>query len=267
MCCYFGLKSEPLIPARRSFIEIQGFLSACIVAACFNPECRSFESKPQTDVEFGNRQVTRMLSDRPEMSKYVRKEDAIWKLARDYFGGKLVHRRIEWNPQEPDGAPFHLASHRYSPKCFICIRKEDDGELVSGERLWLALFFEFFNTQNDVEFNKNWEQACHGKLTRQQWIQKNSYLEFLALRKTSKFYDDVWLPRMKALEIKSCESYWKYCAREPFSEWFKKYRTWYPDDFLGKYFDLQIVPYIKSQARDASDRYSTRKPLASKKKY
>jgi hypothetical protein len=196
------------------------------------------------NLEYGEKQVRQMLKDRPGMGKYVNNREIIWKWAVRKFAGEDLGEVFDWNPNLPQqGYNYDHYGPWERKKGFIRIR--DD-----FENLWVAAVYELFNIANTDKFKKVYEEACAGHLTKEQWITKNTKIEYGAVKKTKEFYGRVWEPWAKKKGFKTNPQIWYMWTPNSYSKWIKTYKNklGYPWNSWGRYYDESMVPYLRKLA-------------------
>lgn len=210
----------------------------------------------------GESQIRKMMQDRPEMRRYVKLNDPVWTFCVRQFAGEAVGEPILWNndpPEYQDGnaenqGPLH------GEKGWIRVRPcktvgKRMGRKRSGEEMWSDAIFELFNIHNSVGFNRLYDAALADKVSRQDWITGNTELEYVAERKMASFYKRVWQPNMKIKGIVSHPETWQLGLPDTYEEWIAQYtdKSSYPWNIWGKYYDEQIVPYLKAVRKQKSE--------------
>lgn len=206
---------------------------------------------------FAETQLRQMLHDRPRMSDFLSIGDSVWHYSLSKFDGVDLGIKIQWNPDDSD-IPAGCISQLKLPsakndRAYIHIREHDcNGNPFSGEHLWSAAVFEFLNLENFKGYDHIYTKAGRGHLSRKEWIEMNTKLEFEALEKTAEFYDRVWFNSMREKQIRSNPEFWKLPKTAmTYEEWISQYNdpSGYPFSCWGKYFDQTIVPIIERLSR------------------
>lgn len=196
------------------------------------------------DLAYGTRQVRRMLKDRPEMAKYVTERDFIWKWVVKKFAGEDLSDSIDWNPKPPW---YHYeADHAYPTKSrrgFICIKD-------NFEHSWSSAVYELYNIAHAVDSHKIYRDACAGHLSKAEYIKECTKLEYGAIKRLKEFYRKIWRPWAKKKGFKTDPYYWYMWAPNTYDKWIKGYKnkSGYPWNYIGRYYDEAIVPYLKKVA-------------------
>jgi tetratricopeptide (TPR) repeat protein len=181
-----------------------------------NPRAPSavFENWPKAPVStaalrHGERQVCRMIGDRPAMGQYGDKAAVLYKWAARKFAGEDMSsgvKEIFWDAANPptvnadslyptrDGPGFIRVAGkcRYGP---------DIGKERSFEELWCSAVFELYNIANANEFSRVNSEAANGKTSGWQYAAKTMAVERRAAEKTRDFYLCVFLPWAKEHHI------------------------------------------------------------------
>lgn len=169
------------------------------------------------DLRHGEQQVDQMVHDRPAMAQWVRKGDVIYSWAAGKFAGESVGQRVWWNPNYLPTMPPTVNAYNNLPTPFnpgsISIREvyaagEKKGQKIESERLWRSAVFELFNISNWDGFKAAYEEAIAGKLSKAEYIDRNTRLEFFTAINTHGFYLSVWQPWARQSGATSQEYLW-----------------------------------------------------------
>jgi hypothetical protein len=213
------------------------------------------------DLAFGKQQVERMVKDRPEMARYVRPTDPVWKYCQRAFAGEAIGQRVYWDSALPDTdetAAEHMGPVGNDPG-YIRVREKyatgfQKGTPLTCEELWSSAVYELENIRGTKGFDALYKLACDGKLTREQWIRENTKLEYGACRRTAKLYRTLWLPVAKARGNPTVGTEWFADAPSTYEGWISLYTdpNGYPWNDWGRYYDDEVVPYLRSLNRSES---------------
>ena len=208
---------------------------------------------------FGEKQVERMVADRPQMKQYVQKGDSVWQYCARQFAGEACGQKITWNPDPPHPPDDYDADHQYptdTQQGYIRIRRLSGagamrGKERNGEDMWQNAIFELNNIRSAKQFDRLFEDALAGKLSKEQWIKGNTQLEYTAYRNSVRIYRILWLPLMRSKGIASNPDLWWPDLPDTYEAWIALYtdKSSYPWDSWGKSYDDDIVPYLKSKQR------------------
>lgn len=220
------------------------------------PESLGAAKEAQTlspkDLQFGEQQVKTMIVDRPQLAKILLKNEPIWPWAVRQFAGEAANERIYWSPGAVGGG-FEFDSEQSPPDRgtagFIRLRKIDEhGKPLAPNRLLAAFVFECFNIRGGPAFDSLYEEALTGALSKDQYIEKGTRIEFAATRKAADFYRNIYLPLAKKRHYELDPFYWEAESPTTYAAWRAQYtdRSEYPWSFWGKYYDESIVPYLEA---------------------
>jgi hypothetical protein len=210
------------------------------------------------ELAFGTEQVDRMVTDRSEMARFVFKTDAVWQFCVHGFGGAVIGETILWDSTLPEDGGYE--SENLGPlegrKGFIRIRKIHDfaetrGQPLSCEELWSCAVFELENLRNHPAFAALYKLALTGQLTREDWVRENSKLEYAALRRTAQDFRALWRPLARTRNLSETPELWGFDCPSTYEAWIIQYTdpNGYPWDNFARYYDQQIVPYLRSTQR------------------
>lgn len=252
-------------PILSSFLIISLFLLHAIPASALDelakPDTpipahnKSYAGKVSSDdLIFGMSQTDKMMQDREPMRLLVQKGDRIYDWVSRQFAGEACGKRVSWNADENLGKPASYKSDHCYPskdeKAFIRIRSGRDKDNVYDEHLlWECCIFQLHSLRNFKSYDQNYNEACNGKLTKDQWIRKNTENEFNTNKATKDFFYRNWAPHLKSKGIDPQEHLWEVdWTPATYEEWIGAYcdPDGYPWDFWGTYFDTQIIPYLKA---------------------
>ncbi|MDX2105119.1 MAG: hypothetical protein SFY67_01845 [Candidatus Melainabacteria bacterium] len=224
-------------------------------SASIKPFKSTFARKvSQDDLIFGMTQVDKMINDRKPMGFLVKKGDPIYNWAARQFAGEACGEHITWNNQEDLGKPaIYKADHCYpskEEKAFIRIRSNNgSGNFYDEHSLWESCIFELHNIRNFKAFDKVYNDACKGKLTKEEWLRRNTMIEYKSNKAVKDFFYRNWAPFLTAKGIDYRLHLWDVdWTPETFEQWIGAYSdpTGYPYDYWGTYYDSQIIPYLKA---------------------
>jgi hypothetical protein len=220
------------------------------------------------DMQYGNLQVSKMLSDRPRMSEVksdngkIRKlteKDEIWAWAAQAFGQKINGEPVEWDNSDLDKPPQYQSDHTIpnaGQKGLIRVRETFKDWLgqtrqATFDELWSACVFELLNIQNAEGFMDNYHKAVAGQLTKEEWVYLNTKLEYDALVKLKEFYKTVWIPWSEKNGHRDQEYAWERNTPDSYEEWINVYKQSKSNtyQFWQDYFDEKMVPYLKKTGK------------------
>jgi hypothetical protein len=210
------------------------------------------------DLAYGKEQMERLAKDRPELMRFILKDDPIWQFCVRAFAGAAIGERIKWDNTLPERQGYRAESlGPYKGRSgFIRIRSNSDsaddrGRLLGCEELWACCVYEIENIRNHKAFMALFHRALAGKLSREEWIRGCSRLEYNALRRASKDFTTLWLPLARTRQVTITDSFWGADIPPTYEEWISQYRDpdSYPWEVFGAYYDRKIVPYVKSMQR------------------
>ena len=207
---------------------------------------------------YGNKQVRKMLSDRPEMNKVISSdgltreilpEDSVWKWVASAYENKVIGCRIEWNNGKVRN--YSLAEHvmpgNYPVGQIKVSQKFRDKHGIirkpNFEELWAGCVFELINIQNGRFFLENMYKALQGKITRKEWIHQNTELEYNSLIKLKDFFQSVWKPWAEKNNFKYNYHIWRSKIPDDYQIWLSQYKgknNAY--NYWAEYYDNIILP-------------------------
>jgi hypothetical protein len=189
-----------------------------------------------------------MLHDRPVMKEWLELNSSFpSKWAVRQFAGAGGVGRIYWDSNQLDeaGNEYYASSKYPSRGKFGSIRLRSinhvTGKPYDAETLWHGFVFETFNIQNAKEFQRIDNEAEHGRLSKEQFIEKTTRVEFAALQRTAKFYGTVIYPAAYKNNIETKPKIWGSWSPKTYEAWIAQYTDHhhYPFDSFGKIYDRQ----------------------------
>jgi hypothetical protein len=135
---------------------------------------------------FGERQLSQVLEDRPNMKGIVDADDFIDEWVIRQFDGESPDRRVHWDNQEPEsGRPSECELAFKSFPRAVCVTKS---ESFSGRDKWAFLIFELNNLKNSEGFSELDRRAYVGQVNRKTYSTECTALEFSAMIRTQLFF-------------------------------------------------------------------------------
>ena len=114
------------------------------------------------------------------------------------------------------------------------------------EELWSEASFELNNLSYNAFFDRIYQDAIAGKLSKKVWMEQNTRVEFLAFLKTKRVYENLWQNVQDSDH--SDVAAWGNDEPDNYTDWIAQYQdhTQYPWDSWGKYYDEKIMPDLKA---------------------
>ncbi len=207
------------------------------------------------DLIFGMAQTDKMMADRKPMTFLVKKGDPIYNWVSRQFAGEACGERVSWNPEEDLGKPaIYKADHCYpskEEKAYIRIRSSNgSGNFYDEHSLWESCIFELHNIRNFKSFDSVFHKACNGKISKEDWLRRNTEIEYKSNLMVKDFFYRYWVPYLNSKCIDHKKHIWDVdWTPQKYQDWMAAYEkdpSGYPWDYWGTYFDSQIVPYLKA---------------------
>jgi hypothetical protein len=112
--------------------------------------------------------------------------------------------------------------------------------------------YELFNLENFKEFDAAYNKALEGKLDADAYATECAKLEYIALKKAKKFFEDHPLPNA----IPGRNSKYDQLREVPqtFEEYMSQYidssgRLHHPGQFFKEYYEQEMAPYVDNKSR------------------
>jgi hypothetical protein len=181
----------------------------------------NFRALSSEKIEHGKIQLRNMLRDRPRMATCVSVGDPVWNWTVSQFAGKELGCKIYWESHQPD-IPAPGANHYPVGKLPGSIRIANydiDGSALDGETQWVTAVYELHNIRNGPGFKKAYELAQRGLITKHEWVELNTRLEFNSLLATKNFFLTVWAPNARNNRFPATEWYWGVFLPSTYESW------------------------------------------------
>ena len=164
-------------------------------------------------IQHGDRQVRRMLHDRPEMGRYAEEAKVLYDWAARKYAGEDLNRRVLWETREPvDAAAANDPFPMEEPGTIMVSEKHpsgpDKGKDRSFEELWCSAVFELYNITNAEDFLRLARRAGERKLSRNEFVSAMIGCESRAAEKTRAFCVHVFLPWAREHHVRSDPALW-----------------------------------------------------------
>ena len=225
----------------------------------------------KADMRFGERQVKRMLSDRPQMRGLIKKRDELWMWTARQYAGEYTGRRYNWqkNPETSGtGVDKFGAWHNFDVDTgsgYVTVKKtREDGLLATPEQMWAGVIYELFNVRNDSDFQEAWADVLAHKLSKADYTARSTRLEYNALKELSKFYSTNWKPQAQKFGYESLSWYWFPELPDTYEAWVAKYKTTNPGyfNYYEKGYDTAFVQTKPESAQNAPARRAGKDDIA-----
>lgn len=172
------------------------------------------------DRNHGEVQVTQMMKDRPALKTLIYRGDPIWNWLVQQFAGEGIGCRIYWEKQPPENGA--VAENRYKgarAQVAIRFKTDESGRKVDPESQCICPIYELMNIRNGSAFDELCARSDAGKISKKEWVAKNTLLEYKALLATRLFYYSLWLPTMRSRKIETNRYSWRVDLPLNYSEW------------------------------------------------
>lgn len=203
----------------------------------------------------GSSEYHKMLTARPVMATWKLRNSFLDRWAVERFAGKGSGGLIQWNDEklENSSKEYNAESSWNNGKPYIRIRQGNS--LDTPESLWAAFVFECFNVQNCQRHNAVAKMAEAGDLTRAQFIEGHTRVEYDTLLKTAQFYNKFIAPMARSKKVLVHPNLWHANVNDSYEAWIRLYNdpNYYPFNSFGTYYDQYIQP-IKS-VKDFGKKY------------
>lgn len=201
-------------------------------------------------VSHAEKQLARMMHDRPEMLNCVTKGDIVWQWTLKQFAASDLPHPVNWDKSTPkSGKRYQAESTIPSGDRANSIRlrnKDDRGKPLDCERLWAMVVFKSNNITNARLISDAHYNSVNNRVSRYEYVKRMVALEYQSARRTKKFYEDIWLPMAKRKGMLTHPEYWCVDCPDSVESFLNQRRDTnaYPWDFWGRYYDEKIAPYF-----------------------
>ncbi|HUE72470.1 MAG TPA: hypothetical protein VMP01_16420 [Pirellulaceae bacterium] len=201
----------------------------------------------ESDLERGNTQLRRMLSDRPDMARGLTKDDELFQWATRKFAGEDLPTWIEWEGSSDitDGVACHWPPHRGKPgRIFVPQKQRSLGQQSADSShifdfLWSRAVYELHNIQSHEEFKNLTVKANAGTITRNEYILSTARTEYEAVLRTRVFYVETYHPWAQKRGLTTNPQNWRLNCPSTFEKWIAHYPrgSSYPWGVYGDQYD------------------------------
>jgi len=176
------------------------------------------------------------------MALYVAEGDEIWDWAAGAYAGRELGFPVYWDNNLPTSG--YAASHvipRQGQVALLRIRPLEGSSPLFFERAWCSFVYEIQNLKNASAFLAVYEEAVSQGVDRDEWIRRNTQLEFLAIERTRAFYEQVWEPWCCARGLVPTPGEWYANAGKTYEEWIAGSVGPLAAEYWGTYFDEVLL--------------------------
>lgn len=226
------------------------------------------------DLSWGQQQMKQLLKDRPAMAAYVdssgatqqlSESDAIYNYAVELFSSNQGHK-VSWSNDQtgfkqkcspanhlPATTPNANATIRLSA-IKLCANPTDQPR--EFEELWVSLFFELFNLQNDGVMSRFVEQAAKAELSKCEFIEAITRSEYGVAKRTKDFFESTFAPWAKTHNYPSRAARWYGTLPATYELSEQQYTNLnnYPWNNYGSAYDKFILPQLQMRGLEAPTR-------------
>lgn len=196
------------------------------------------------------------------MALFVEQGDKLWTWAVDHFEGAALGFPVYWNPDLPTEG--FDADHRFpygDVTAFVRIRPSNAVGTSTWEAFeleWRCFVYEIHNLMNATDYSAACGAAYAGRMDRAEWMRTTTELEFRAIQRTRKFFEEAWCPWYGS-RLPPTPKLWFVGLGDTYEEWISLYTdpTGYPESYWGRYYDDQIRPYVDACRRAAEEAGAT----------
>jgi hypothetical protein len=202
----------------------------------------------------GQKQVQRMLDDRPGMAlyraegspvtQYITESDAPWQWAQRAFAGVYVNERVFWDHRLPPNerrsdstSPYHNALYS------ITLRPPARIDPEHFEHTWARLVYEMHRMSRDTQ------RSRIATLVQYRWVPVDTAVQeyariYWSVRKELElFYHQTWRPWAESRSLPVHPRLWMLDHTGTFDSWYEEN----PDrfDYMRKYYQDLLKPTRK----------------------
>jgi len=227
----------------RTMFLVFAFPGLCSAATVSASDGSPTFKLTRTQMKWGERQLKRLLTDRPGMGKYVQRGDPVWNWTVRQFAGEHVEGGIEWNPKDPN--PLWDAMHTRATKDRKAYIQVTDryvadmyrpGEEKSGPALWFQTVFELCCFATMDQFDEVNTLAKNGVIGAEEYAFRKMFIEAVDVRgRVHRFWNELWIPNCRRRSLQ---------AEDEFIVGYPKsgIPAWPPDRFTKRHFgELELT--------------------------
>ena len=165
------------------------------------------------DRAHGEKQISKMLSDRPEMAKFIKNGDPLWDWVVRQFAGEKTRTRIFWGGNFKSSSPRNYISettfntHDQIPY-IRTLSSNRNGVAIDGEMLWCVVVYELINARRIDKFEIS-NQLHSTQFLRDDLLRGVERDEYDSWLDTAAFYQKVWCPHARKYNLTATEAYWR----------------------------------------------------------
>lgn len=208
----------------------------CCVLTANADENNTLVKNEQTLINHGEFQMKRMLSDRLQMNLflnsrretvYVDTTDTIYQWMVRRYAGVVTGGRIFWDPVLPKGFNADHSTPIMGDPATIRIANPSVEEAPVNtrfEKQWFWAVFEMHNLENSRGFADLFTRVARDQISREKFIQASAHLEYLAMKRTLKFYHNTWCKWAATSSFVTDLSIWQGGALPEFESWLQLFK-------------------------------------------
>ena len=184
----------------------------------------------------GERQVAKMLHDRPAMAEFGDEAKFLRDWAKRKFAGEDFVEPIDWDPSPPlHSDAEHLAPGGGENAAILveahCTSGPNEGKPRRFEELWAGAVYELHNVNYAREFVRLNDEADRGRVSKEAFVAGILKYELRAAQRTRAFYMNIFLPWAAKKKLPTDPTLW-------FCDWWDT-----PESVLKSFPDKSAYPW------------------------
>jgi hypothetical protein len=183
-----------------------------------------------------------MLEDRPVMRLHLLRDDEMWTWAVRGFAGCDLGFLVYWErASPPSGAEANHTFPRPGQVALVRIRPLPEPHAQAFESAWSCFVFEIENLRSAAEYLSVHEDAVSGRLDRDEWVRRNTLLEFSAIERTRQFYARLWAPWCAGRGLSPTPRKWYVGGAATYEAWMETQSGLHLRSFWANAFDRKFA--------------------------
>lgn len=203
------------------------------------------------DLKHGQKQLQRMLDDRPGMAlyraegspvtHYLDETDAPWQWAQQAFAGSYVNERVFWDHRPPSGD--HLSDSTnpsYHGLYSVSLRPFSSMNIRQFEDAWSRLVFEMLSISRAPEIDRLYDLVYGRQLSIDAAVREFARLHWSIKKQVEQFYHQTWRTWARSRGMPSHPHLWSHDHLGTFESWYEETASTY--NYMRKYYERILRP-------------------------
>lgn len=203
------------------------------------------------DLRHGQKQLQRMLEDRPEIAvyrakgspvtRYITESDAPWQWAQRAYAGSQVGERVFWDHRPP----LHESSSDSTSPYFhglysVRLHALSQVKTKDLEYAWARFVYEMLTMSRATERDQLAHLVYSRQVTPAAAVREYARLQWSVDKQVEQFYHQTWQPWARTRGIPSHPHFWSHDHLSTFESWYEEQRASY--DYVRTYYEELLQP-------------------------